>query len=310
MSKAPGKSHRTGMTLIDLFNKFPNEREAEKWFENVRGKDGRHCPSCGSLETVERESRRPMPYHCPACRSYFSVRTGTVMASSRLPLQKWVIAIYLHLTSLKGVSSMKLHRDLGITQKSAWFLSHRIREALGAELEKMKGPVEVDETYIGGKERNKHKDKKLGLGRGGIGKSIVVGMKDRETNEVMATVVPDTRKTTLQGFVNSSVLTDASKYTDENKSYAGLENHETVNHTVGEYVNDMAHTNGIESFWSMLKRGYQGTYHRMSEKHLDRYVQEFSERHNLRELDTERQMEELLARMLGKRLMYSQLISE
>ena len=224
-AKGPGKSHRTGLTLIALFNRFPDEAAAEQWFEAVRWPTGRYCPRCGSLDTVIRKSRKPMPFHCPDCRSYFSVRTGTVMAQSKIPLQKWVIAIYLHLTSLKGVSSMKLHRDLGITQKSAWFLSHRIREAFNAELAAMRGPVEVDQTYIGGLEKNKHKSKKLHAGRGGVGKEIVVGIKDRSTKQVKAQVVPDVKKKTLHGFIRKHASEETHKFTDENTSYKGLKNH-------------------------------------------------------------------------------------
>ncbi len=316
MTSAPGRSDRQGMTVLELMQKFPTEEAATKWFEGIIWREGRYCPHCGSVHTIECASgaAHPMPYRCQDCRRYFSVRKGTLMERSKIPMQKWVIAIYLHMTSLKGVSSMKLHRDIGVTQKTAWFMLQRIREAFRRDDDDdpMGGPVEVDETYVGGRRKNMPKAKREQLkGRGAVGKAAVVGAKDRETNRVEAEVVPDTRSGTLQGFIAGHADAGAKIYTDDHGAYAGMPfDHEAVQHSAGEYVRGMAHTNGIESFWSVLKRAHKGVYHKFSVKHLQCYVTDFAGRHNVRDMDTMMQMRALVAGMAGKRLMYRDLIAD
>ena len=314
--KAPGKAHREGITLAQLIDMFPDEAAAIKWFEAQVWPAGRCCGHCGSTKTREVPKAKPMPYWCTGCRSYFSVRTGTAIAHSRVPLRKWAITIYLELTSLKSISSMKLHRDIGVTQSTAWFMLHRIRQAWAtrSDSDQFSGPVEVDETYMGGKRSNMSNAKRkelAGTGRGPAGKVAVVGAKDRASNRVAAKVVESTDKPTLQGFVAEHTAPGATVYTDEAPAYEGLPfEHESVKHSVAEYVRDMAHTNGVESFWSMLKRAHKGTFHKMSPKHLDRYVQEFAGKHNIREMDTAAQMTAVAAGLVGKRLMYRELIAD
>ena len=308
---SPGKSDREGITLVQLADIFPTEESAREWFEARIWPDGRYCPHCGSTRTHE-ASHNNMPYRCSDCRGYFSVKTGTAMHKSHIPLRKWAFAIYLHLTSLKGVSSMKLHRDIGVSQPAAWFMLQRIRKAWeNDDHGPFAGPIEIDETYMGGRERNKHTSKKLKAGRGTVGKTAVVGAKDRKTNKVRAKVVKATDAKTLQKFVADNAAEGATVYTDDATAYKGMPfEHKSVKHSVGEYVAGMAHTNGIESFWSMLKRAHKGVYHKMSAKHLQRYVDEFAGRHSIRELSTLDQMQSVVAGMAGKRLMYRDFTSE
>ena len=269
------------------------------------------CVHCGSPKVTRRRSaRKTPPYHCNACKYDFTVKVGTVMEDSNISLGKWAMAFYLMSTNLKGVSSMKLHRDLGITQKSAWFMEHRIRETWNDETTaRFAGPVEADESYFGGKEGNKHEDKKLHAGRGAVGKVPVVGVKDRATGKVRAKVVATTDAATLQGFVHESTEQDAKVYTDEARAYEGMHrSHEVVKHSTAEYVKGMAHTNGMESFWATMKRGHDGVYHHFSPKHLDRYVTEYEGRHNARPMDTIDQMAAMATGAEGKRLTYAGLI--
>ena len=251
-----------------------------------------------------------MPYRCKDCRKHFSVKHGTVMQSSKLGCRVWAIAVYLLTTGLKGTSGMKLHRGLDVTYKTAWHLAHRIRKAFPQVTAMFAGPVESDETAIGGVEKNKHSSRKRRQGRGSVGKSIVHGILDRETNQVVAKVVDEQDAATLQGRVLDATATTAQVYTDEATACAGMaRRHETIQHSAGEYVRKQAHTNGIESFWALLDRGIVGTFHHVSPKHLDRYVTEFAGRHNQRPADTIAQMQGIAGGMVGKRLRYTDLVA-
>lgn len=313
MVKAPGKHKRQGLTVIEVMEMFPNEECATKWFETIMWPTGRHCGKCGSIRTREVPGAKPMPYWCSDCRGYFSVRTGTAIARSNVPLQKWAIAIYLCLTSLKSVSSMKLHRDIGVSQPTAWFMLHRIREAWQQEADGgFSGPVEVDETYFGGKRTHMPKRKRETLtGRGPVGKAAVTGVKDRKSKQVRAKMVKNTDASTLQGFIAKHTKAEAKVYTDDATAYSKLPfSHETVKHSVREYVRGQVHTNGIESFWSMLKRAHKGTFHKISPKHLDRYVQEFAGKHNMRDSGTLFQMQTTVAGLVGRNLLYRDLVAD
>ncbi len=313
--KAPGKAYRKGLTLLEIADMFRDEADAKAWIAEQRWPNGPECPYCGTSNVQSNIKHKTMMYRCRECpnKAMFSLKTGTVMEGSHITYRAWAVAMYLFTTNIKGISSMKLHRELGIGQKAAWFMLHRLRKVFEAQTSPFVGPVEVDETYIGGKEANKHASAKLHAGRGGVGKEVVVGMKSRTTRQVIANVVPTASAGMIRQLVKKHCEPQSQIYTDQSPSYAGLQERgyrvESVNHSVKEYVRDQAHTNGIESFWVMLKRGYYGTYHKMSPKHLQRYVNEFAGRHNAREADTVEQMAMIAKRSVGKRLRYQELVA-
>lgn len=283
------------MSAFEFFARFFSEAAAVLFFEEVRwGEAGVSCPRCKQQDVYRVPNGKPMSHRCRKCKRYFNVRIGTMLGDSRLPLLKWLYAIYLILTSRKGVSSSQMAREIGCTQRTAWFLTHRIREAIAQSHERivetgdkrgfMVGVVEADETYVGGKLRPMHARRREQISHSHENKLIVLGFKERLTGRIWVKVINGTDQATLHREIRRVVRPGSLIYTDGHTGYLGLEGeyyHEAVDHKAGEYVRGDVTTNAIESFWGEFKRGYVGVYHYMSESHLRRYLWEFAHRRYL-----------------------------
>ena len=293
-------------------NQFPDEDSAVSFFEKQLWGDKPVCPYCKKKNTSPRKSRKG--HRCKECRKDFSVRNSTIFENSRLPLHKWLYAMYLMVTSRKGISSLQLSKEIDVTQKTGWFLMQRIREACNENTELLSGVVEVDETYIGGLENNKHAHKRVKgtQGRSTKTKAVVVGLKQRD-GKVIASSFNKVDSTSIQNYLDKNVSSDSILSTDEARFYKPIKGYKKlmVNHSVGEFVNGMASTNGIESVWAVLKRGYYGTFHHFSKKHVDRYVNEFAFRLNdgSCKIDTIDRIKSLCLCAVGKKLPYKELIA-
>ena len=298
-------------TLLEAVTYFSDFDRCREFMVSLRWPDGVCCPTCGSDRVSWLARQRRWKCREKHARQQFTLKTGTIFEDSPLPLSKWLPAVWLIVNAKNGVSSYELHRAIGVTQKTAWFMGHRIRAALHTgSLDKLAGDVEVDEMFIGGKARNMHiaQRKRRIHGRGGADKTIVLGMLERG-GRVVTGVVQRRDKKTLQPAIKGSVAPGCALYSDELKSYQGLDElyaHKVINHAV-QYVNGNVHTNGMENFWSLLKRALRGTYVSVEPFHLFRYLDEqayrFNERHG-KDID---RFKRAMSRVVGKRLTYATL---
>ena len=297
-------------SLFDLLTAFPTELSAIKHFEAIRWKHGAHCPHCGSLKVYHFSDGKT--HKCGDCRKRFSIKVGTIFEDSKIPMQKWFMAIWLLTSHKKGIASTQLAKDISVTQKTAWFMLHRLRCAAKTKSfnRPLSGTVEADETYIGGKSKNMHqKDRDAGKQRSN--KTIVVGVKQRN-GDLRTEIVADRGMASIQKVVRDNVATGSTLITDENHAYRALGrlySHETVRHAGGEYVRGDIHTNTIESVWALLKRQIIGIHHFVSPKHLQRYLDEMVFRQNRRDVGEGNRVNMLLAATNGKRLRYKELIA-
>ena len=313
------KITKVTISAYELLRKFPDAESARVYLEQLRWGGKPVCPRCEASKNQSRQKRRGKAghYFCYHCKKTYTVRTGAIFDHSHIPLDKWIFAIYLVVTARKGISSLQLSKEIGVTQKTAWFLLHRVREACKNPddcFNLLQGVVEADEVYMGGIEKNKHEWKKLKKGRGTVGKIAVLGMRERgEGGHTRCKVIHNTTARTVQAELNATIAEGATLCTDEAKVYRDSNyDHEVVNHSAKQFVDGMAHTNGIESIWAVLQRAYYGTYHFFTRKHLQRYVDEVGFRlneGNVR-IHTMDRIDALLGKAFFQRITYSELIAE